>query len=191
MKKIFFDIETQNTFQEVGSSDPRDLAISVVCIYDSSRDVFESYMHNELTNLWPHMEGADMLIGFNSDHFDLPLLNKYYPGDLTHIKSFDIMKEVKDVLGRRVKLESLAQGTLGSGKIAGGLDAITWWRNGEIEKIKKYCIEDVRITRDIYEYALKNKKLICKEGTNKFEIPLKTDTWEQHEKAALTSSMPW
>lgn len=191
MKKIFFDIETQNTFQEVGSNDPRDLSISVVCIYDSSRDVFESYLHTELNNLWPHMEAADMLIGYNSDHFDLPLLNKYYPGDLTHIKSLDIMKEVKDVIGRRVKLESIAQGTLGAGKIAGGLDAITWWRNGEIEKIKKYCIEDVKITRDIYEFARKNNKLICKEGTNKFEIPLTTDTWEIHEKAALTSSMPW
>ncbi len=191
MKKIFFDIETQNTFQEVGSSDPRDLSISVVCIYDSSRDVYESYMHDELVKLWPHLENADMLIGYNSDHFDLPLLNKYYPGDLTHIKSFDIMKEVKEVLGRRVKLESLAQGTLGKGKIADGLEAITWWRNGEIEKIKKYCIEDVKITKDIYEYAFKNKKLICKEGGNKFEIPLKTDNWEVHEKAALTSSMPW
>jgi len=38
MRVIVFDIETQNTFDEVGSSDPADLDISCVVIHDSEDD---------------------------------------------------------------------------------------------------------------------------------------------------------
>jgi DNA polymerase elongation subunit (family B) len=191
MKKIFFDIETQNTFQEVGSADPTALSISVVGIFDSTTNEYQSFEEKELHKLWPIIERADMLIGYNSDHFDLPLLNKYYHGDLTKIKSLDLLKEIKNSYGRRVRLDSVAEGTLGKNKIGHGLQAITWWKNGEIEKIKKYCLEDVKITKEVYEYALANKKLICKEGSQKFEIKLDPSKWEDKLESAITFSLPF
>ena len=157
MRKIVFDIETKNIFQDVGRADPALLDISVVCIYDSLDETYHSYLEEELSELWPILESADMLIGYNSDHFDIPLLNKYYPGDLTHIKSLDILKEIKKSLGRRLRLDSVAEATLGIGKSGSGLDAVKWWKNGEIEKIKKYCLDDVRITKEVYDYARENK----------------------------------
>ncbi|HEY4511911.1 MAG TPA: ribonuclease H-like domain-containing protein [Candidatus Paceibacterota bacterium] len=191
MHKLVFDIETQNTFQEAGSADPAALSISLVGIYDYETDTYSSYLENELGKLWPIIEKADMLIGYNSDHFDIPLLNKYYPGDLTKIKSLDIMKEIKESCGRRIRLDSIAMGTFGKGKIGHGLEAITWWRNGEIEKIRKYCLEDVKITKELYEFASKNKKLICKEGTQSFEIKLDPSDWEQKVESAMTFSLPF
>ena len=92
MRKIVFDIETKNTFNEVGSNDATALDISIVCIYDSLDNKYYSFLEEELDNLWSIIEQADMLIGYNSDHFDIPLLNKYYQGDLTQIKSLDILK---------------------------------------------------------------------------------------------------
>jgi len=156
MRKIVFDIETKNIFSDVGSNDPTDLDLSVVCIYDSETDSYSSYIEEELPKLWPILEKADMLIGFNSDHFDIPVLNKYYSGNLNKIKSLDILKEVKNSLGRRIKLDTLAEATLGRNKTSHGLEALKWWRNGEIQKVRDYCIEDVRITKDLYDYALKN-----------------------------------
>lgn len=191
MRKIVFDIETRNTFQEAGSNNPADLDISVVCIYDSERDSYQSFLLEELPRLWPILETADMLIGYNSDHFDIPLLNKYYPGDLLKIKSLDIMKELQKVAGRRMKLDQVAEGTLGINKTGHGLDAITWWRAGEIDKIKKYCLDDVRITKDVYEYALKNNKLFFSEGGKKNEIKLETSTWEQITDSAMTHTLPF
>ena len=94
MRKIIFDCETSNIFTDVGSSDARDLDISVVCIYDSETDKYSAYFQEELKDLWPILEKADLLIGFNSDHFDIPLLNKYYSGDLTKFKSLDLLKEI-------------------------------------------------------------------------------------------------
>ena len=40
MRKITFDIETSNTFDEAGSSKPEDLDLSVVCIHDTEDDEY-------------------------------------------------------------------------------------------------------------------------------------------------------
>ncbi len=189
--KVVFDIETRNIFEDVGSNDPTALDISVVAVYDSLTDEYSSYTVEELGKLWPIIEKADMLIGFNSDHFDLPLLNKYYPGDLTKIKSLDILKEVKNSLGRRIKLDYIAEGTLGKNKISHGLEAVRWWKEGRIDDIKKYCIEDVRITKEVYDYALKNQKLLFKDGLGIGEVKLNTTDWEKVEKTAMTFTLPF
>lgn len=178
MNKIVFDIETSNIFQEVGSNNPADLSISVVGLYEYKNDKYSTFLVPEFAELWPIFEDADMLITFNGDHFDIPLLNKYYSGDLSKIKSLDILREMQKVAGRRMKLDQIAEGTLGTNKSGHGLDAIKWWRDGEVEKVKKYCLDDVRITKDVYEYALKNNKLIFKEGPNLNEVKLDTSEWE-------------
>jgi len=178
MKKIVFDIETSNLFQEVGSNDPADLSISVVGIYEYQNDKYSTFLQEELNKLWPIIENTDMLITFNGDHFDIPLLNKYYPGDLLKIKSVDLLREMQKSAGRRMKLDQIAEGTLGVNKSGHGVEATKWWREGKVEEVKKYCLDDVRITKDLYEYALKNSKLIFKEGGNLNEIKLDVSDWE-------------
>src|SRR3990167_3857256 len=117
MRKIVFDIETKNFLSEVEKID-----LALVAIHDSLTDSYSSYLAEELNKLWPILEHADMLIGFTSEHFDMPLLNKYYPGDLTRIKHLDILKEIKNSYGRRMKLDQLAEGTLGEKKSGWGGD---------------------------------------------------------------------
>lgn len=191
MRKIVFDIETRNVFADVGKNDPALLDIAVICIHDSETDSYSSYLEEDLPRLWPIIERADMLIGFNTDHFDIPLLNKYYPGDLTKIKSLDILKEIKKTYGRRMKLDQLAEGTLGEKKSGHGLDAVTWWRQGRIEDIKKYCTDDVRLTKQLYDYAMQNGKLIFKEGKEALEIKLDTSEWEKPIEHKLTFTLPF
>lgn len=191
MRKIVFDIETSNIFSETGSGDPASLDMSVVCIHDSETGQYSSYFKEEVNKLWPVIEKADMLIGFNSDHFDIPLLNKYYPGDLTKIKSLDILKEVRGSLGRRIKLDTIAEATLGSKKIGNGLEALKWWRDGEKDKVVKYCIEDVRITKEVYEYALKHGKLKYRDGKELKDIRLDTSNWEKKEETSMTHTLPF
>jgi DEAD/DEAH box helicase domain-containing protein len=189
MRKIIFDCETSNLFTDVGSSSAADLDLSVVCIYDSETDSYSSYFKEELKNLWPIFEKADLLIGYNSDHFDIPLLNKYYSGDLTKIKSLDLLKEIKNSLGRRIKLDTVAEATLGTNKSANGLEAVTWWKQGKFEEVKKYCLDDVRITKDIYEYALKNGLLKYKDMGVIKDIKLDTSTWDDKGDSAITHTL--
>lgn len=191
MRKIFFDIETRNIFSDVGSADPAMLDISLVGIYDSEANKYSSYLLEDLNKLWPILERADMLVGFNSDHFDIPVLNKYYTGDLTKIKSLDLLREIKNACGRRMKLDQLAEGTLGRKKSGHGLDAIKWWKSGELDKIRQYCLDDVKITKELYDYAIANQKLIFKEGNDLKEISLDTSNWDKPNENKMTFSLPF
>src|SRR5262245_35247613 len=112
MRVITFDIETANWFGS-GASEPSELQIALVGTHDSETNAYESFLVPELPRLWKLLEGADVLVGYNSDHFDIPLLNKYFPGDLTKIHSVDLMREIYNTLGRRVRLDAVADGTLG------------------------------------------------------------------------------
>ena len=189
MRYIVFDIETQNTFAQVRTSDAAALDISLLAIYDSETKEYSSYLEDELDKLWPILESADILIGYNSDHFDIPLLNKYYQGDLTHMKSLDLLVEIKESLGRRIKLDQVGAGTLGEGKSGHGLQAVQWWRKGEIEKIRKYCLDDVRITKEVYEYALKHKSLKFKEGADIKKFKVNTSKWGEIGDGVLNQSL--
>ncbi len=189
MRKITFDIETKNTFEDIGTNDATKLDISIVCTHNSETDEYDSFLEDDFDRLWPLLESADMLIGYNSDHFDIPLLNKHYHGDLTRIKSLDILKEIYKTIGRRMKLDNIAEQTLGEKKSGHGLEAITWWKNGEIEKIRKYCLDDVKITKKVYDYAIKNNLLKWKDNGIKKEIKLDTSQWEKQETNNITNSL--
>lgn len=191
MRYVVFDLETQNTFHDVGSNDPRDLSISVGSAYDSETKKYTTVTVDEIHLLWPIIEQADVLVGFNSNHFDIPLLNKYYPGDLSTIKSIDILTSIRDSLGRRIRLDNIAQATVGAKKTANGLMAIRWWREGDIASIKKYCEQDVKVTKDVFEYAREHKKVYYKDGTRKQEIPLNTSDWTPPETHIMTTSLPF
>lgn len=191
MRKITLDIETKNTFNDIGKNDPSLLDISLLSIHDSETDQYTSFLEEDFPKLWPIIESADQLIGYNSDHFDIPLLNRYYAGDLSQIKSLDLLVEIKKTLGRRVKLDQVAEGTLGVKKSGHGLEAIEWWKAGEIDKIKKYCEDDVRLTKEIYDYALKNGKIFYKFMGGIQPVKLDTRTWEKKEETTLNHTLPF
>jgi DEAD/DEAH box helicase domain-containing protein len=176
MREITFDIETAN-IMPLSRNDLSGLILSIVGVHDSETNEYTSYTVEELPKLWPIMEKADMLIGYNSDFFDIPILNRYYPGDLTRIRSLDLMVEVQKVLGRRLRLQSLAEATLNKGKSGDGLKAVEWWAQGLVDKVREYCIEDVRITRQLYDYALKNGVLKYKDLRDIRDIRLDTRNW--------------
>jgi len=188
MRAITFDIESISDSFVRGHIDVNEQELTVVAIHDSLADEYSHYFKEDLPRLWPILERADMLIGFNSDTFDIPLLNRYYPGDLSHMRSLDLLSEVQKVLGRRIRLQSLAEATLGRGKSGDGAKAGEWWKEGRKEEVAKYCVEDVRLTRELYDYALKNGILKFKDLRDIRDIKLDTSLWEQ-ETATLIPAM--
>jgi DEAD/DEAH box helicase domain-containing protein len=186
---LVFDIETSNTFADVGSHDSTKLDLALVAVYEKKTDQYTSYVMHELPQLWQLMESVDMLVGFNSISFDLPLLNKYYPGDLSTIPHLDILAEVHAALGRRVGLQVLAEATLKAKKGGSGLESIQWWKNGEIEKVRKYCIKDVEITKRLFEYALEKKSLKYSDFGRSRDIALDTSKWLKQNDSAMTFTL--
>ncbi|MFZ1987574.1 MAG: ribonuclease H-like domain-containing protein [Minisyncoccia bacterium] len=191
MRVITFDIETKAVSLVRGRLDVNELELTVVGIHDSETDTYSSYLKEELPQLWPIIEHTDLLIGYNSDSFDIPLLNRYYPGDLTQIRSLDLMSEVQKTLGRRLRLDSIARATLGRGKSGDGLKAGTWWEEGRIDKVREYCLDDVRLTRELYDYALKHSGLKYKDLNQIRDIKLDTSLWNiATPPATLTHTLP-
>jgi len=190
MRYITFDIETSNTFSDAGSNDPADLDIAVVCLHDSDTNTYHAFEQEEFEGMWHFFKEADALITFNGDHFDIPLLNKYAPFDIATKKSIDLLVTVKEALKRRIKLDTIAEATLGLNKIADGLQSIVWWREGKKDKVKEYCIEDVRITKEVYEYARKTHTLKYKDKINGNIETFAVDTspWDNKEEIVAQTS---
>jgi DEAD/DEAH box helicase domain-containing protein len=155
---IFFDIETQNTFQEVGGRYPERLQISVAVTYDTQDQSFHHYLESNAEQLAIDLSHADLVVGYNSYGFDYPVLQQYTDKViLAELPSLDIMRELQKRLGFRPRLDSVASATLKVGKSANGLQAVRWWREGKIDEIIKYCEQDVVVTRDVYLFGQQNR----------------------------------
>jgi DEAD/DEAH box helicase domain-containing protein len=118
-------------------------------------------------------------------------LNKYYPGDLTIIPHLDLLTEVHKALGRRVRLQSLAEATLKTKKGGSGLESITWWKNGEVEKVRKYCLKDVEITKKLFDYALEHKALKYADFGRARDIAIDTSKWLEAVTPVMTHTLPF
>lgn len=174
LKKIVLDLETQKSFQEVGGRGKNHLLkISVVVIYDYSTGKYTDYEEHEISKLAPILQTADQIIGYNIIDFDFQVIQPYLNFNISEVPALDLLTEIEKVLHHRIKLESVAQGTLGTGKSGSGLEALLYFKNGRMDLLKKYCTDDVKITKQVYDYALKNKKLLYKDFFKTKEIPLK------------------
>ena len=147
---LVVDVETQRLVQEVGGWDHvAKLGVSVACAYDSKTDEFYSYREHELSKLF-ELCRERLVIGYNIRGFDLAVLEPYGL-DPRNLDVFDIMYDIQTLTGRPfLKLDSIAKGTLGEVKSADGLLAVEWWKSGQIQKIIDYCMQDVKVTRDIF-----------------------------------------
>jgi DEAD/DEAH box helicase domain-containing protein len=150
------DIETQRLVQEVGGWDHIDkLGISVACAYDSKTDAFLSYRESEIPKLIELCEER-LVVGYNIRGFDLPVMVPYGL-KIQKVDAFDIMYDLQTLTRQQfLKLEAVARGTLGAGKSADGLLAVEWWKQGEIQKIIDYCMQDVKVTRDVFQFGRQN-----------------------------------
>jgi len=189
-REVVLDIETQNTFQDVGAYNPTLLRVSLVGVYFYETDTFETFLEPDLPKLWPRLERADRIIGYNIVDFDFPCLQQYYSGDFKRLPTQDLLADIEKRLGFRIKLDDVAHGTLGVGKSGSGLMAVEYWKKGEIGKLRDYCLQDVRVTRDVYEYALENKEVfyVDRQG-NKQAIALPLELPEAQTRPAINLSL--
>lgn len=173
---VVLDVETQKGFHEVDRKKLHLLKISVACIYDSRTDQYLAFEEKELTRLEDYLKKADLVIGFNVRDFDLEVLQPYIFTPVKNLPVLDLLVEFEKARGHRISLQSVAQATLKSSKSGSGWDAIQLYKDGKIEELKKYCMDDVRITKDLYEYGAKNGKIffISNRDYQTHEVPV---TW--------------
>jgi len=148
---IYFDLETKKSAAEVGGWQNMHLMmVSVAVVFDSLEDRFRVYGEDEISALVEHLQKADLVVGFNIKRFDYAVLAPYTNQDLEKIPTFDILEDVYRRLGFRLSLDHLVKETLGREKRADGLQALEWYKAGEMQKLTEYCKQDVVLTRDLF-----------------------------------------
>lgn len=153
MKKfpVVFDLETKYTFRDF--DDHKKLGITVAAIYDYGQEENMVFTEKEINSLFPILENASYIIGFNINSFDLPVLSVYYPGNTRRFATFDILDDIRNKIGKRLSLNDVLGATLGKKKTGHGLNAINLYKEGKIKELSQYCLDDVLLTKELFEHG--------------------------------------
>jgi DEAD/DEAH box helicase domain-containing protein len=158
---LVFDLETQRSFQDVGGrTQMRQLGMSVGIVYSFLEDRFITFYEPDAGKLVDLLLGAELVVGYNLLGFDYEVLKGYRDVPIEKAPTLDLMVDLQQRLGFRPKLDSVVHATLNAGKSADGLQALEWWREGRLDLIEKYCIDDVRLTRDLYLFGKRNRYVL-------------------------------
>ncbi|MGC6427598.1 MAG: ribonuclease H-like domain-containing protein [Akkermansiaceae bacterium] len=159
---VYFDLETQRSFGDVGGAANKDkMGMSVGVTYSTETGKYHIFGEDQVEELIDQLVKADLVVGYNHVQFDYPVLMGYTIYDLVaQTVNCDMMLKLEETLGFRLKLDAVAKASLGAAKTADGLDALKWWqqfkKTGDPEhlmNIAEYCCYDVKVTKEVYEFG--------------------------------------
>jgi DEAD/DEAH box helicase domain-containing protein len=157
MNIVVFDLETQNLFEDVGGRDPGKLKVSCAVTWSSARGGYATYWEKDVPALIAELKSAGRVVGFNVKGFDYEVLKPYAPNErLIFLPTLDIMEDLARTLSFRLSLDAVARATLGDTKTADGIQAVKWFRAGQLDLLAEYCQADVDVTRRVYEFGCEN-----------------------------------
>src|SRR3989338_2143623 len=111
--KIVIDIETKNTFADVGGQEHvKKLDASFVGVYSYNQDRYFSFFEKDFSDLEKLWKTAGLVIGFSINRFDIPVMEKYFKFDIWSVPRLDLLEEVEIGFGNRVSLDVLARTNL-------------------------------------------------------------------------------
>lgn len=146
-----------------------DNRVSVACAYDT--DKWHFYDEQTIGDLVYQIRIAALAIGFNIKELDYKVLSRYTDLDFTEIPTFDLLEEIYQQLGHHVKLDNLAQATLG----IGAADLLQLGE-GELDAPRAFCKRNVDITYRLFLAGWQDGYLLyTKDGQ---EAEINTESWK-------------
>lgn len=154
---IVLDLETQYVASEVGGwGNIRDMKLAVGVAYHVAEDRYRTYLEQDVQLLIATLRAADLVVGYNLLRFDYEVLRGHTEDPLLDLPTLDMLDHIHRTLGWRLKLDDVAAATLGEGKSADGLQAVRWFRQGQLQKVIDYCKRDVEVTWRVYRFGQRN-----------------------------------
>lgn len=179
MDHVVVDVEIQKTIEETpgGWDATNKLGVACAVLYEFNTDRYLVYRQENIEQLQQRLHQADRISGYNIWKFDFPVIFSL-PGrervQELESKIDDLLRRIWQALGLNPDsfsrahggwgLDAVAGATLGEGKSGHGADAPKWWQEGEWDKVVSYCIDDVRLERNLtsfvdkYGYVINHKK---------------------------------
>jgi hypothetical protein len=163
---VFFDLETRKLAKELHPDTEAgwealrrgEGGISALSIYDSQDDWIYLYDDHTVQTAARHLEAADVAIGFRSEGFDVPAIEGTLGRALGLKRHEDLYVNIvraaaaRGIVGAKgdFTLDTLSKLNLGRGKVDHGEHAPELARRGQWARLFHYCMDDVRLTRDLF-----------------------------------------
>jgi len=170
---IFFDVETRKWARDLHEDEQLgwdklrrgEGGASAICLYDTRDKWAYAYDDHTAKQAAQHLEAADLIVGFTSRDFDIPVVEGLIGRKLRLKSTYDIYTEIaranaeRGLVGRKgdFTLDAISKRNLGRGKIDHGSNAKALALSGNWGKLFNYCLDDVHLTRDLFAR-------ICRDG---------------------------
>jgi hypothetical protein len=168
---IIYDLEIENPIPPAdgklikgikyakGWEYPATMGIACICAYDYTADKYRVFGEYELEDFQALIKIHDKVCGFNNIGFDDKVLAT---ADITipTAKSYDILSEIYHSLGSRqkgCKLENVVKANFPNAqlKTEDATKVPFLWQQGYHAKVIDYCLNDVRMTKQILDKILR------------------------------------
>lgn len=193
--KIVIDLEIQDPIIHESDWDNTDkIKISCCCTYSYLEDRYHVYGPTDIEHLRATIACADLVIGYNINKFDIPVIFGLPAREqLTGIHTYDILAEIWKTLGldpttfsdahKGYSLGAVAKATLNKGKTGSGANAPFLWKQGNFWRVIDYCLNDVALTKDLYDTIQKCGFVFTKHKMLVEHIILNKEVYDRFQKS--------
>src|SRR3990172_9651461 len=114
MNYVFFDLETQNLFQDVGGRENIEkLRVACGVTWSTQTNDFSVYWETDVPALIEELKSATKIVGYNLRGFDYRVLQPYAPETrFASLPTLDLLLDLQMILGFRISLDSIASASL-------------------------------------------------------------------------------
>jgi len=194
MNALIYDIEIVNAVPDrvaprqegitycSGWTDHGNMGVSVIGCYDYAEERYRVFCEDNHAEFAMLCKARDQLVGFNSAAFDNAVLCATYPRfdwawhDDPPGRCYDLLVEIwaASGLGPRFTcpshagfgLDVMCAATFGAHKTGHGALAPVDWQRGRIGSVIDYCLNDVRLTKLLFDRALQGAAVKCPKTGN-------------------------
>lgn len=149
-----------------GWKDFQGMGISCIGVYDYKENTYHVYCEDNLLEFQDLIDKRTWIVGFNSLSFD-NLLCQANEITIPIEKSYDILVEVWKAAGlgstfrfpthTGYGLDALCNANAIRGKTGSGARAPILWQQGKIGQVIDYCLNDVKMTKELMDLILQEK----------------------------------
>ena len=164
MNYITFDIETYSP-SELNHIDTKEFRVSVCGAFISwlndGKGVYIAFLEENIKDFIELLKHCDLVIGYNHLWFDLPVLQKYADFNLLQLPCYDIMVKVEEKIGFKLKLNDLCKANFEEDIKTDTYSVYRHYhKQGKWLELIDYCMNDVRLTEQLFRQILDTKALV-------------------------------
>lgn len=145
-----------------GWEDHAGMDIAVLGCYDYTTDRYRIFCKDNLPEFFALVEEAECVVGFNNNRFDNRILEAK-GCTIPPEKSYDILEEIWNSLGRRMQgysLTDMCRANFNAAKVASGAVAPIRWQRGDIGTVIDYCLHDIYLTKRLLGQIIRCSSLV-------------------------------